>query len=143
MELNFYGCFFIALAMIPDVISDVMRPDHGHKGRLFDPIALLERVSHFACLVFMILQISDFCLGWWSDEAFAAYLVISTAIAVFYLLAWILYAKKHTRFWALAHAAAQGALFLFGGIMSRSLFLILSAFLFIPCHITRTLRGLA
>lgn len=83
----------------------------------------------------MIVNIPGTCFGWWSDEAFALYLIADTLLVLLYCLIWILCFKKNSLFRALALSIIPSILFLFSGIMSRSVLLILSAALFAPSHI--------
>ena len=83
----------------------------------------------------MIVNIPGTCFGWWSDEAFALYLIADTLLVLLYCLIWIVCFQKKSLFRALALSIIPSILFLFSGIMSRSVLLILSAALFAPSHI--------
>ena len=98
-------------------------------------VQIIEQVGRFGCFGFMIVNIPGTCFGWWSDEAFALYLIADTLLVLLYCLIWILCFKKNSLFRALALSIIPSILFLFSGIMSRSVLLILSAALFAPSHI--------
>ncbi|MGN1451377.1 MAG: hypothetical protein ACI4XQ_04725 [Eubacteriales bacterium] len=83
----------------------------------------------------MIINIPGTWFGWWSDEAFAAYLVTDAVLTALYCLIWIICFKKNSLFRALALSIIPSVLFLFSGIMSRSVLLTASAVIFAPSHI--------
>ena len=71
----------------------------------------------------------------WSDEAFALYLIVDTILVMLYCAIWIICFKKNSVFRALALSIIPSMLFLFSGIMSRSVLLIIASVLFAPSHI--------
>lgn len=83
----------------------------------------------------MIINIPGTWFGWWSDEAFAIYLIVDTILVVLYCAIWIICFKKSSIFRALALSVIPSVLFLFSGIMSRSILLLIAAILFAPSHI--------
>ena len=83
----------------------------------------------------MIINIPGTWFGWWSDETFAIYLIVDTILVVFYCAIWIICFKKSSVFRALALSVIPSVLFLFSGIMSRSMLLLIAAILFAPSHI--------
>lgn len=70
-----------------------------------------------------------------SDEAFVVYLIVDTILVVMYCAIWMICFKKNTVFRALALSTIPAVVFLFSGIMSRSVLLTVSALLFAPSHI--------
>ncbi len=83
----------------------------------------------------MIINIPGTWFGWWSDEAFAIYLIVDAILVVLYCAIWIICFKKSSIFRALALSVIPSVLFLFSGIMSRSILLLIAAILFAPSHI--------
>ena len=95
----------------------------------------IEQIGRFGCFGFMIINIPGTCFGWWSDEAFAIYLAVDAILVLAYCIIWIICFKKSSRFRALALSILPSVLFLFSGIMSRSILLNIAAVLFAPSHI--------
>ena len=93
------------------------------------------------CFGFMIINIPGTWFGWWSDEAFALYLIVDAIFAMFYCGIWIMCFKKNSVFRALALSVIPSILFLFSGIMSRSVLLIIASILFTPSHIVISYRN--
>ena len=83
----------------------------------------------------MIINIPGTSFGWWSDEAFAIYLILNIVLVIFYCLIWIICFKQNSIFRALALSILPSIIFLFSGIISRSILLIVGSIIFAPCHI--------
>ena len=83
----------------------------------------------------MIFNIPGTCFGWQSDKAFAAYLIADAVLSAAYCIIWIVCFKKSSVFRALALSIIPSVMFLFSGIMIRSVLLIIAAVIFAPTHI--------
>ena len=121
--------------MIPNIIFAVKHKDAFENRNQNKVIEIIEQIGRFGCFGFMIFNIPSTWFGWWSDEAFAIYLLVDALLIVLYLTLWIVCWRKNNVFRALALSAIPSAIFLFSGIMSRSVLLVLSALLFAPTHI--------
>ena len=95
----------------------------------------VEQIGRFGCFGFMIINIPGTWFGWWSDEAFAVYLVVDAVLVTLYCVIWAVCFRKNSVFRALALSIIPSVLFLFSGIMSRSILLTTAAVLFAPSHI--------
>ena len=133
--LNPFGLVFMAVILIPNIVFALKCKDGFANKWENKTVQIIEQVGRFGCFGFMIVNIPGTCFGWWSDEAFALYLIADTLLVLLYCLIWILCFKKNSLFRALALSIIPSILFLFSGIMSRSVLLILSAALFAPSHI--------
>ena len=98
-------------------------------------VEILEQIGRFCCFIFMIINIPGTSFGWWSDEAFAIYLILNIALVIFYCLIWIICFKQNSIFRALAFSILPSIIFLFSGIISRSILLIVGSIIFAQCHI--------
>ena len=135
-RFNIFGLIFIAIIMIPNIIYAIKCKDGFINKWSNKTVELLEQIGRFGCFGFMIINIPGTWFGWWSDEAFAAYLIVNAILVLSYCTIWIICFKKNTIFRALALSILPSVLFLFSGIMSRSVLLMISAVIFAPCHIT-------
>lgn len=133
--LNIFGLVFMALIMIPNILFAVKHRDAMDDKYHSKPIACVEQIGRFGCFGFMIFNIPGTCFGWWSEEAFAIYLIVDTLLIAVYCVIWAACWKKNSVFRALALSVIPSAVFLFSGIMCRSILLILSSLLFAPAHI--------
>ena len=133
--LNIFGLIINAVIMIPNIIFAI-RCKEGFENKWSNKfVEVAEQIGRFGCFGFMIINIPGTWFGWWSDEAFAIYLIVDTILVVLYCAIWIICFKKSSIFRALALSVIPSVLFLFSGIMSRSVLLLIAAILFAPSHI--------
>ena len=121
--------------MIPNVVFAIKCKDGFDNKWNNKYVEVTEQVGRLGCFGFMIINIPGTCFGGWSDEAFALYLIVDTILVMLYCAIWIICFKKNSVFRALALSIIPSMLFLFSGIMSRSVLLIIASVLFAPSHI--------
>lgn len=132
---NIFGLIFLSVIMIPNIIFAIKCKDGFDNKWNNKYVACIEQIGRFGCFGFMIINIPGTWFGWRSDEAFAIYLIADTVFVVLYCLIWIVCFNKNSVFRALSLSIIPSLLFLFSGIMSRSVPLCISAVLFAPSHI--------
>ena len=132
---NIFGLVFMAGIMIPNILFAIKCKEGFENKWNNKAVETLEQIGRFGCFSFMILNIPGTFFGWWSDDAFAVYLIVNTALLILYCIIWAVCFRKNTVFKALSLSIIPSVIFLFSGIMSRSVLLILAAVLFAPCHI--------
>lgn len=133
--LNLWGLIFIAVIMIPNIVFAIKCKD-GFENKWNNKfVEAVEQAGRFGSFGFMIINIPGTVFGWWSDEAFALYLIVDTILVALYCLIWIVCFRKNSIFRALALSIIPSIIFLFSGVMSRSVLLIVAAVLFAPSHI--------
>ena len=133
--LNVFGLVMVAVIMIPNILF-AMKCKDGFVNKLNNKsLETVEQIGRFGCFGFMIINIPGTWFGWWSDEAFAVYLVVDAVLVTLYCVIWAVCFRKSSVFRALALSIIPSVLFLFSGIMSRSILLTIAAVLFAPSHI--------
>ena len=132
---NVFGLVFITVIMIPNIIFALKYKDAFENRNQNKAIEIIEQIGRFGCFGFMIFNIPSTWFGWWSDEAFTIYLLVDALLIVLYLTLWIVCWRKNNVFRALALSIIPSVIFLFSGIMCRSLLLIISSLLFAPTHV--------
>ena len=137
---NAFGLVIMAFIMIPNTIYAVKHPD-GFTTNCSKAVETVERIGRYGCFATMIFNIPGTWFGWWSDDAFAVYMIVNALLVGLYCGIWIICWNKNSLFRALALSILPAIVFLFSGIMARSVLLILSALLFAPAHIFISCRG--
>ena len=133
--LNVFGLVMVAVIMIPNILL-AMKCKDGFVNKWNNKLVeTVEQIGRFGCFGFMIINIPGTWFGWWSDEAFAVYLVVDAVLVTLYCVIWAVCFRKSSVFRALALSIIPSVLFLFSGIMSRSILLTIAAVLFAPSHI--------
>ena len=133
--LNVFGLVMVAVIMIPNILFAMKCKDGFVNKWNNKSVETVEQIGRFGCFGFMIINIPGTWFGWWSDEAFAVYLVVDAVLVTLYCVIWAVCFRKSSVFRALALSIIPSVLFLFSGIMSRSILLTIAAVLFAPCHI--------
>ena len=133
--LNVFGLVMVAVIMIPNILSAMKCKDGFVNKWSNKSVETVEQIGRFGCFGFMIINIPGTWFGWWSDEAFAVYLVVDAVLVTLYCVIWAVCFRKSSVFSALALSIIPSVLFLFSGIMSRSILLTIAALLFAPSHI--------
>ena len=132
---NPFGLIFMILIMIPNIISAI-KSKVAFESK-FDSrfLEIIEQIGRYGCFIFMIFNIPGTCLGWRSDEVFSVYIIADIILVSAYCIMWIVLWKKNNILKALSLSIIPSLLFLFSGVISRSLLLIISSLLFAPAHI--------
>lgn len=133
--LNVFGLVMVAVIMIPNILFAMKCKDGFANKWNNKSVETVEQIGRFGCFGFMIINIPGTWFGWWSDEAFAVYLVVDAVLVTLYCVIWAVCFRKSSVFRALALSIIPSVLFLFSGIMSRSILLTIAAVLFAPSHI--------
>lgn len=132
---NPYGFAFILLIMIPNIVFALKCRDGFENLWHNRTIVCLEQIGRYGCFITMICNVPCTAFGFPSNEAFAVYLIVDTVLTLTYCLIWIVCFRKNNVFRALSLSVLPSFLFLFSGIMSRSVLLTVAAVIFAPCHI--------
>lgn len=133
--INIFGMAFMLIIMIPNIIFALKCKDGFENKCNNKAVELVEQIGRFGCFGFMVINIPGTWFGWWSDEAFAIYLIVNIVLILLYCVIWIICFRDNTVFKALALSIIPSVIFLFSGVMSRSVLLIMSSLMFAPAHI--------
>lgn len=132
---NVFGTIFIVIIMVLNILFALKCKD-GFVNKWNNRIVeIIEQIGRYGCFGFMIFNIPGTWLGFSSDEAFAVYLIVNSVLVVIYCVIWWIFFHKNNMFKALTLSGIPAFIFLFSGVMNRSLFLLIAAVLFAPAHI--------
>ena len=139
--INLYGLSFMAIIMIPNIVYAIKYRDGFGNRWQNKTVETLEQIGRFGCFGFMFINIPGTWFGWWSDEAFAVYLIVDSVLVFAYCILWIVLWKKNNLLRALALSIIPSVVFLFSALMSRSILLTVSALLFALMHILISIKN--
>ncbi len=144
MTFNPFGLIFMILIMIPNIIYAVKYKNISEKSvpsKFAKILEFFEQIGRYGCFTCMIFNIPGTCFGFRSLEVFTIYLVLNTVLTFAYCLIWAFCFDKDNLFKAISLSVLPSAVFLFGGILSRSVLLIIFAMIFTPCHVAISVRN--
>ena len=133
--VNIFGIAFVAIIMIPNIIFAVKNKEEFNNKWKSRFAEITEQIGRLGCFAFMIINIPGTWFGWWSEEGFALYLIGDSLLVIIYCVIWCICFNKNSLFRALSLSIIPSVLFMFSGIMSRSVLLVISSLLFAPSHI--------
>lgn len=132
---NYYGLIFITLIMIPNIVFAIKVKDGFTSLWNNKIIEILEQIGRFGCFAFMIINIPETYFGFFINKGLIFYLVINSILVLLYCLIWVICFKENSLFRAIALSVIPSLIFIFSGIMIRSILLIILSSIFAPCHI--------
>ncbi len=130
--VNLYGAAMFVLLMIPNIVWAAKNKDAQNNcdNKLMN---VLEQVGRYGSFVSLVLNFGIFRAGFRSNESFALWLIVSGALLAAYYVCWAAYFKGKNV--SLALALLPSALFVFGGIMERSVPLLVFGAIFTVAHV--------
>ena len=132
---NIYGLIFIVIIMIPNIVFALKCKD-GFVNKYNNKfVEFSEQIGRFGSFMFMIFNIPKTYFGFYFNNGLILYLIVDYILVALYCLIWIICFKKPSVFRALALSIIPSFLFVYSGIMIRSILLIIFSLIFAPCHI--------
>lgn len=132
---NEYGLVILAIIMIPNIVYAIKCNGKFEDTWHHKKIELLEQIGRYGCFFAMVINIPYTWFGFWFSNAFYAYLIVNGILVLAYCIIWGFFFNDNGRFRALSLSIIPSIVFLFSGIVVRSIFLIVFALIFAPCHI--------
>ena len=80
--INIFGAISMLIIMIPNIIYAIKNRDAFANKWTNKTVEILEQVGRIGCFGFTVFNIPGTWFGWWSDEAFAIYLIFNTVLIV-------------------------------------------------------------
>ena len=133
--INIFGLVIVIVIMIPNIIFAIKCKDDFENNFNNCFIKVVEAIGRYGCMAFMIIKIHGTIFDWWPKEILIVYLIVNGILVLSYCIIWIFCFKDSSLFKSLSLSIIPSVIFLFSGIMSGSILLILSAILFCPAHI--------
>ena len=137
---NWIGLIFIAVIMVPNIVFAAAHREGFDNLWQNRTVELLEQVGRFGCIALIIVNIPHTWLGFWFEGAADVYIAVNSLLASAYIAVWAICWKRWPIFRAYALSIIPSVIFIFSGVMLRSL-LLLFALLFAICHITISLKN--
>ena len=132
---NIYGLIFIVIIMIPNIVF-ALKCKEGFVNKYNNKfVELFEQIGRFGSFIFMVLNIPKSYFGFYFNNGLILYLIVDSILVTLYCLIWAICFKKPSVFRALLLSIIPSILFIYSGIMIRSILLIIFSLIFASCHI--------
>lgn len=138
VKFNPWGFLFLSIIMIPNIIFAIKNKEafeNSIQKKWFKILEIFEQIGRYGCFFCMMFNISGTYFGFSSNYSFRIYLIINGILIFSYCLIWITHFKKNNLFRGISLSVIPSIIFLFSGIISKSILLIIFAIIFAPCHI--------
>ena len=139
MSFFVYGLVIVLIILVPNVVFALCNKDGFENNWHSRTVEILEQVGRFGCMIFMFIVIPEISFS--SDESFALYIIVNMALLLLYCLLWIVFFKKNNMAKAVSLSVIPSVIFLFSGIISFNIPLIIAAVIFSPCHILISVKN--
>lgn len=138
VKFNPWGFLFLSIIMIPNIIFAIKNKEafeNSIQKKWFKILEIFEQIGRYGCFFCMMFNISGTYFGFSSNYSFKIYLIINGILIFSYCLIWITHFRKNNLFRGISLSVIPSIIFLFSGIISKSILLIIFAIIFAPCHI--------
>ena len=138
VKFNPWGFLFISIIMIPNIIFAIKNNEtfeNSIQKKWFKILEIFEQIGRYGCFFCMMFNISGTYFGFSSNFSFRIYLIINGILIFSYCLIWITHFRKNNLFRGISLSVIPSIIFLFSGIISKSILLIIFSIIFAPCHI--------
>lgn len=139
MTFFVFGLIAVLIMLVPNVVFALMNKGGFENIWRNKAVEILEQVGRFGCMLFMFIVIPEVSFS--SNESFALYIIVNMALLLLYCLMWIIFFKKNNMARAVSLSVIPSVLFLFSGIISTNIPLIIAAVIFAPCHILISVKN--
>lgn len=138
VKFNPWGFLFLSIIMIPNIIFAIKNKEafeNSKQKKWFKILEIFEQIGRYGCFFCMMFNISGTYFGFKSDLSFVIYLIVNFVFISAYCIIWIFCFNKNNLFKGISLSVIPSIIFLFSGIISQSILLIIFAIIFAPCHI--------
>ncbi|MBQ8903271.1 MAG: hypothetical protein IJY73_03090 [Oscillospiraceae bacterium] len=139
MSFFVYGLVIVLIILVPNVVFALYNKDGFENLWHNKAVEILEQVGRFGCMIFMFIVIPE--VSFPSDESFALYIIVNMVLLLLYCLLWIVFFRKNNMAKAVSLSVIPSVIFLFSGIISLNIPLIITAVIFAPCHILISVKN--
>jgi hypothetical protein len=122
--------------MIPNIIFAATNPDGFHGAYTNRLLEAFEQIGRYGSMALMIVNIPILYRGFWLENGARLYLAVNGVLAFLYCVSWIVFRKRNGLAKALALSVLPSLVFLYSGVMTAYIPLVVFAAIFAVCHVT-------
>ncbi len=138
---NYYGLIFIVLIMLPNIVYSIKNKNSITNNYTNKIAEIFEQIGRYACMAFMIFNIPYTWFGFYFDYANIVYIVVNSALVTAYCIIWIILWNKDGMLKSLLLSILPSLVFIFSGVITASIPLIIFAIIFAVTHILISVKN--
>ena len=138
---NYYGLIFIVLIMLPNIVYSIKNRNSAPNNYTNKIAEIFEQIGRYACMAFMIFNIPYTWFGFYFDYANIVYIVVNSALVTAYCIIWIILWNKDGMLKSLLLSILPSLVFIFSGVITASIPLIIFAIIFAVTHILISVKN--
>ena len=138
---NYYGLIFIVLTMLPNIVYSIKNKNSITNNYTNKIAEIFEQIGRYACMAFMIFNIPYTWFGFYFDYANIVYIVVNSALVTAYCIIWIILWNKDGMLKSLLLSILPSLVFIFSGVITASIPLIIFAIIFAVTHILISVKN--
>ncbi len=138
---NYYGLIFIVLIMFPNIVYSIKNKNSITNNYTNKIAEIFEQIGRYACMAFMIFNIPYTWFGFYFDYANIVYIVVNSALVTAYCIIWIILWNKDGMLKSLLLSILPSLVFIFSGVITASIPLIIFAIIFAVTHILISVKN--
>lgn len=134
--IDFYGLAIIIIMMVPNSIYAAKHKETFVNKFDNKTLEIFEQIGRFGSFILMIIDIPLLTLNIWQADSRIIYIVVNAVLLFMYLVGWIVFWKKNNVLKALYLSIIPSIIFLFSGVITADILLLIFAVIFAICHVT-------
>ena len=138
---NYYGLIFIVLIMLPNIVYSIKNKNSITNNYTNKIAEIFEQIGRYACMAFMIFNIPYTWFGFYFDYANIVYIVVNSALVTAYCIIWIILWNRDGMLKSLLLSILPSLVFIFSGVITASIPLIIFAIIFAVTHILISVKN--
>lgn len=138
---NYYGLIFIVLIMLPNIVYAIKNKNSITNNYTNKIAEIFEQIGRYACMAFMIFNIPYTWFGFYFDYANIVYIVVNSALVTAYCIIWVILWNKDGMLKSLLLSILPSLVFIFSGVITASIPLIIFAIIFAVTHILISVKN--
>jgi len=138
---NYYGLVILIIIMIPNIVFMIKNKKESFKNKLNNKILeVFEQIGRYSTFAFMIINIPYTYKGFYFVNSEVIYIIVNAVLVFAYLLGWIIFWGTSSLTRSLILSIVPSLIFIFSGIITLNIPLIVSSLIFAPCHIIISIK---
>lgn len=138
--INIYGLIIVILMLLPNMIYAFKNKNIQNKSQN-KAMNIIEQIGRYGCMFLMVFNIGIVDFSFHSDESFASWLILTTALLLFYWIFWIIYFIAPKNFISIMLAIIPTIIFISNGLFLSHWLLMLFGIAFGVGHLYVTYQN--